>query len=181
MELKEKTVSSDNIFEGKIIRVRVDRVKLPDGNLSNREIVEHPGAVAVVPLTDTGRVLMVCQYRKPVEKVLLEIPAGKLEKQEELEICARRELEEETGKKARNLKKLGSFYTSPGYSNEKMTLFLATGLMDGLRKPEKSEFINLVSVPLAEAISYVEKGKIEDAKTIIGLLAVYCLERNKSF
>lgn len=124
MEQKEVTVNTNKIFEGKIINLRVDEVKLPNGKVTTREIVEHPGGVSIVAVNEEGKILLVKQYRKPAEESLLEIPAGKLEKGEDPLICAKRELLEETGYEASFIKHLITFYTTPGFSNEKCTCIL---------------------------------------------------------
>ncbi|WP_034429000.1 NUDIX hydrolase, partial [Caldisalinibacter kiritimatiensis] len=122
MTFEEKTMKSEKIYEGKILNLRIDTVELPDKKYTKREIVEHPRAVAIVPITAKGEIILVKQYRKPVEKELLEIPAGKLEVGEEPKTCAIRELKEETGVTANKLTYLFEFFTSPGFSNEKMYL-----------------------------------------------------------
>lgn len=166
----ETTLSSETVFEGRIFRVRVDTVRLTDGKTAVREVVEHPGAAAVLPLDGQGRVLLVSQFRKPVEEVLWEIPAGKLEAGEDPWDCARRELEEETGYKCQQLEHLMSFYSSPGFSNEKIYVFLASGLTPGV--PGGDEKVELVPLELAEALAAIRSGQIRDAKTIAALLAL---------
>lgn len=166
----EKTLSSQLIYQGKIINLRLDEVVLPNGKKSTREIVEHPGAVAVVPLTDNGEVFMVKQFRKAVDKVLYEIPAGKLEKGEDPYRCAQRELLEETGLVAEELLKLGEFFTTPGFSNEVMYLFLARGLKTDRQNLDGDEFIEIEKIPLDKLVDMIKSGQILDAKTIIGLL-----------
>lgn len=170
MDFSETTINTKQIFSGKILKLRLDEVKLPNGKHSTREIVEHPGAVAIVPLDDDRNVIMVRQYRKPVEEVLLEIPAGKLEKNEDINLCAQRELLEETGYKAKNLIHIMDFYTSPGFSNEKMALFIAAGLEESVGRPDEDEIIKKERIPLEKALDMVKNGEIKDAKTIVGLL-----------
>lgn len=150
--------------------MRSDRVALPDGRESIREVVAHPGAVAVVPLTDDGQVVLIEQWRYAAGGPLLEIPAGTLEPNEDPTTCAARELAEEIGCKAGRLQLLGSFFVSPGYSSERIHLFLATRLqpVDGRREPD--ERIEQILKPLHEAVAMVAEGQIEDAKTIIGIL-----------
>ncbi|MBS3995290.1 MAG: NUDIX hydrolase [Alkaliphilus sp.] len=171
MHVKEKTVHSEMIFEGKIINLRVDTVELPNHKLATREIVEHPGAVAVVPVTEDNKIVMVRQYRKPVEDFLLEIPAGKLDKDELPESCARRELEEETGYKAETLKHLLSFYTSPGFSNEILHIYLGQNLTQGKAHPDEDEYISSEGYSLEELMGMIFNGSIMDSKTIIAILA----------
>ena len=128
MRFYETTLNSKNIFSGRFIKLRLDEVILPNGRKSTREIVEHPGAIAVVAVNGDNDIFMVRQYRKPIEKELLEIPAGKLEKGESKEMCAKRELMEETGYYPHDIKYITSFYSSPGFSNEIIYLFLARNL-----------------------------------------------------
>lgn len=172
----EKTLNSEQIFKGKLLKVRVDRVLLPDQRESSREIVEHPGAAAVVPLNENGEVFLVRQYRKPVEESLLEIPAGTLEPGEDPRKCAYRELIEETGYKAGNIKKLITFYTTPGICTEIMHIYLATELeKTGNNLLDKDEFLEVESYQFKEVFDLILEGKIRDAKTIIGiLLTSYC-------
>ncbi len=180
MDLIEKTISSREIYNGKIISVRLDRVQLPDGQESQREIVEvaNGGAVGIVPVKD-GRVYLVRQYRKAVEKVLLEIPAGRLEPGEDPSHCAQRELSEEIGFKTENLQRLAFSYSSPGFSNEVLYLYLARDLVrDEAAVKEEGEFLEVDSYGLSEALKMVSDGEIEDGKTIIGLLmASYYLSK----
>jgi len=170
MDFTEEAVDSRLVYRGRILTCKVDRVKLPDGRLAEREVVLHPGAVAIVAMDDAGRLLLVRQYRYPVGRELLEIPAGKLEPGEEPASAARRELEEETGYAAGNLESLGVFYTSPGFSNEKMYLYLATDLRPAAGKRDEDEFLALVRMSLSEARQKVRTGEILDAKTIVGIL-----------
>ncbi len=171
MELKERQLNSKLIYKGKILNLRRDRVCLPDGREAFREIVEHPGAVAVVALDEEKSVYLVRQYRYPVEKVLLEVPAGKLDPGEEPLDCARRELAEEVGLSASRWQLLTTFYTTPGFSNEQMFLYLATGLEMISAEADADEFLEVVKMPLAEAVSQALNGTIQDAKSIAGLLA----------
>lgn len=170
MKLEEKTVKSNLVYSGRIVKVRIDEVILPDGSRSKREVVEHPGAVAVVPVNGKGEVICVRQFRKSAEKVLLEIPAGKLEEGELPEVCAQRELAEETGYRSRAMKKLVSFYPSPGFSSEVIHVFLAQGLEKEMVPKTPGEFIKVETFPLEESISRIKEGVIEDGKTIVGLL-----------
>ncbi|WP_445492084.1 NUDIX domain-containing protein [Niallia sp. 03133] len=168
MKLEEKTIKTEKIFEGRIITVQVDEVELPNGKTSTRELVKHPGAVAIIAMTDEERIVMVEQYRKPLEKEIVEIPAGKLEKGEDPAVCAKRELEEETGYGCNNLELLTSFYTSPGFADELVHIYLAKGLYKieegaGL---DEDEFVNLMEVTLEEAEEMVKNQRIFDAKTI---------------
>lgn len=166
---EEKTTSSREIFSGKILRLRVDDVTLPDGAESKREIVEHPGAVAIVAVNSSRELLLVKQYRKPIEQVTLEIPAGLLEKGEEPKDCGARELEEETGYQANNLQHLTTCYTSPGFSNEKLAVFLATDLIKTEQNLDDDEFVEIETIPLAKALEMIKDGEIVDGKTILGI------------
>jgi len=173
MDFYETTLSSKNIFSGRIIKLRLDEVMLPNGIKSTREIVEHPGAVAAVAITNKNEILMVRQYRKSVEKELLEIPAGKLEKGESKETCVKRELMEETGYYPNNLKYLTSFYTSPGFSNEIIHLFFAKNLIKKSKSADFDENLQAQKIPFKEAINKIHSGEIVDGKTIMGLLLVF--------
>lgn len=166
-KLEEKTIHTDKIFTGKVISLQVDEVELPNGRTSKRELVKHPGAVAILPLTDDKKIVMVEQFRKPLEKTIVEIPAGKLEKGEEPADTARRELEEETGYACEQLEWLISFYTSPGFADEIVHLYVAKGLFkkEGAAGLDEDEFVNVVELTLDEAIQYVKEQKIYDAKT----------------
>lgn len=168
----EKTLSSEIVYRGRVLNLRVDRVELPDGRNGSREVVEYPGAVTVVALTGDGEVLLVRQYRHAVGEELLELPAGKLEPGEDPERAARRELAEETGYTAAETRLLLSFYSTPGFTTEKMYLYLATGLAPGSPDPDPDEFISVVRVKLARAREMIREGLIRDAKSIVGLLTV---------
>lgn len=165
--LEEKTLSTEKIFTGKVISLQVDEVELPNGKTSKREIVKHPGAVAVIAITDENKIVMVEQYRKPLDRVLVEIPAGKLEKGEEPEHTAKRELEEETGYDCESLEWLISFYTSPGFADEIIHLYIARGLSkkEDAASLDEDEFVNLLELTLEESVQYVKEQKIYDAKT----------------
>ena len=167
---REKTLSSTYIFRGKIINLRQDKVKLPDGRESIREIVEHPGAVVVLALTNDDKMVMIRQFRKAADEVLWELPAGKVEPGENLKNCALRELEEETGYFSRKIKKLITFFSTPGFCNEKLTLFLAEDLEKRNKNEDADEFIEVELVNPNEALKLVQKNIIKDAKTIIGIL-----------
>lgn len=165
--LEEKTLSSEPIFSGKIIRLQVDEVELPNGKLAKREIVKHPGAVAIIPMTDDNKIVMVEQYRAPLERVIIEIPAGKLEEGEEPKDTAIRELEEETGYECESLEWLISFYTSPGFADEIIHLYIARGLSkkENAADLDEDEFVNIHEVSLEEAVQLIGEQKIYDAKT----------------
>ena len=165
--LEEKTLSTEHIFTGKVISLQVDNVELPNGKTSKREIIKHPGAVAVIAVTDNDKIIMVEQYRKALERTIVEIPAGKLERGEKPEICAARELEEETGFVSNKMERLISFYTSPGFADELVHVFLATGLKkkENAATTDEDEFVNLIEVTLEEALALLKNQKIHDAKT----------------
>ncbi|WP_078432711.1 NUDIX hydrolase [Metabacillus halosaccharovorans] len=165
--LKETTLTSKEIFKGRIIDLYLEEVKLPNGNTSTREIVKHPGAVAVIAITPENKILMVEQYRKPLGRTIVEIPAGKLEKGEKPIITAKRELEEETGYTCEDLKPLISFYTSPGFADELVHLFITENLekMTEAAELDEDEFVEVLEVTLEEAQEMIQNNKIYDAKT----------------
>lgn len=169
MDLTEKTISRREIFQGRIVKLRVDTVSLPDGRESTREIIEHAGAVAIVALDKEGQIIMVRQYRKPVEQVLLEIPAGTMEANEDPLLCAQRELREETGFSAGSWQKILSYYSAPGFTDEYLHLYLATDLSEGEVEPDEDEFVETVSLPLEQAYQLIFEGQIKDGKSIIGI------------
>ena len=170
-DLAEKTVESKVVYQGKILSLRLDDVILPNGKSSKREVVEHAGAVAVVAVTNDQKVLLVKQYRYPVGEVLLELPAGGLNQGEAPLKCAKRELKEETGWEATDWEELPAFYSTPGFTNEKMYLFLAKNLTyTGQQDLDEDEFIQVISVPLDEILNMIHQGKIRDAKSIVGIL-----------
>lgn len=176
-KLEEKTLHTEKIFKGKIIDVQVDDVLLPNGETSKREIVRHPGAVAVIPITKDNKIVFVKQYRKPLDKTLVEIPAGKLDNNEHPLQAAIRELEEETGYTAKELSFVTSFYTSPGFANELMYLYV-TDSLEKLEEPIKGdddEFVEVIELTLDEAKQYVEEEKIHDAKTNYAILYLHAL------
>ncbi|MDL5142010.1 NUDIX hydrolase [Bacillus atrophaeus] len=165
--LEEKTIQKEKLFSGKVIDLYVEDVELPNGKTSKREIVKHPGAVAVLAVTDSNKIILVNQYRKPLERTIVEIPAGKLEKGEEPEYTALRELEEETGYTAKKLTKITAFYTSPGFADEIVHLFLAEDLsvLEEKRELDEDEFVEVMEVTLENALKLVETREVYDAKT----------------
>jgi ADP-ribose pyrophosphatase len=175
---EEKTLSSKLVYEGRAVRLRVDTVKTPGGRKTTREIVEHSDCVAIVALDDEENVLLVSQFRKPVEKELLEIPAGGIEPGEKLEECVRREMREETGFLPQKVERLGGFYSSPGYCTEYLHFFLATELISSPLQAEDSESIRVVRVRLGDVLGLITSGRVCDAKSIAALL--FFLEHRKS-
>ena len=160
------------IFRGRVVNLDVETVTLPNGATVDLEIIRHPGAVAVVPLKDDGSVLLIRQYRHAAGGYIYEVPAGKLDPGEEPRHCAARELEEEVGHRASSLTPLLSFYTTPGFTDEVIHLFLATGLTPGTQKLDHDEVLEVVEMPLDEAVQRIADGTIRDGKTIIGLQTV---------
>ena len=175
MELTEKTLSSREIYRGRVIRVRVDEVALPNGNTSLREIVEHPGGVGILALDEENRVYLVRQYRYAFAQTLLEIPAGKREAGEEPFLTAQRELREEIGAEAAHWESLGQIIASPGCYDEVLHLYLARGLSFGAQQLDEDEFLNVFRMPLRELVRQVMAGESPDSKTQIAALKVWQL------
>ncbi|MGI6727524.1 MAG: NUDIX hydrolase [Anaerovoracaceae bacterium] len=171
MIFEEKTISSEMLYEGKILNLRKDKVLAAGGQESYREIVEHRGGVTLAAITNEGKMVMVKQYRKAAERAILEAPAGLIDKGEEPLHAARRELKEETGYTAEKMEYLSSFYSSVGYSEEIIYLYLATGLLPGETEFDSNEAIEIFEYDLNELKEMVLKGQIEDAKTIIAILS----------
>lgn len=169
-DIKEKEISHEYKFKGKIINLRVDSVLTPDGNEAKREIAEHPGGVGIVALDDDGCVYMEWQYRRPFDDVVFEIPAGKRDRNEEPLACAKRELEEEIGICAKNWVYLGVSYASPGFCTEQLHLFLATGLYKGEMHRDQDEILIIEKVHLDTLADMAMTGEIKDGKTLIGIL-----------
>ncbi len=170
MELFEKKLSSRQIFDGVVVKLFVDDIELPDGRKSVREIVRHPGAVCVVPVTDEGEVIMVRQFRYAFNQVLLEVPAGKLEPNEDPLEAALRELEEESGVVASKVEHIGEIYTTVAIIDEKIHIYLATGLTYKKAHPDADEFLEVEKIPLKTLVDMVMNGEIKDAKTQIAIL-----------
>jgi len=168
--LTETVLETETIYEGRLVRLYRATVRLPNGATSIREIVRHPGAVAMVPLTSEGEVILVQQFRLPSGQVLLEIPAGTLEPGEDPVFAARRELQEEIGLRPGRLTPLGGEFTAPGYTSEFIHLFLAEDLDPAPLAVDDDEFLETVTLPLDEALRRVETGAIQDGKTIAALL-----------
>ncbi|HEY4084046.1 MAG TPA: NUDIX hydrolase [Burkholderiaceae bacterium] len=168
--LTETTLESKSVYEGNFLKVRRDRIRLPDGAESTREFIRHPGAVMIVPLMDDGRLLLERQYRYPLGRVMLEFPAGKLDPNETPRVCGQRELHEETGYTAREWAYAGVLHNAIAYSDEGIHIFFARGLVAGERKLDAGEFLDLVSHTVAELDEMAFSGELTDAKTLIGML-----------
>lgn len=165
-----RIIKSEIVYRGKVFNTRVDQIEYSSGNKAIREVAQHPGGAVVVPVKDDGKIVMVTQHRFPIDKVLLELPAGKLGKNEEPFVCAKRELEEETGYKSDNITELGTIYTTPGYSSERLWIFLARDLEAGSHNREEGEFgMEMIELSLKEAEEKIYSGEIVDGKTICGI------------
>ncbi len=176
----EETLSSQLIYDGRVVKLRVDSVQMSNGRQTTREIVEHSDCIAVVVIDKNNNVLLVKQFRKPVEKELLEIPAGGIDPGEDSEEAVSRELREEIGYMPRKVQRLGGFYSAPGYSSEYLYLYLATDLVPSQLIAEDTEEINVVRVPIEEIPDLIASGRICDAKSIAGLLTyLECLKGKK--
>ena len=170
MELKETLLSGETVFSGRLLDVRRDRIRLANGSESIREVVRHPGGVTVLPVFDDGTVLLVRQFRYPIGEALLEAPAGKLEPGEEPEAAALRELSEETGLIPGSLTPMGAILPSPGFCDEKLSLFLARDLRQADAHPDEDELLELVRMPLSELLDQIMDGSQYDAKTVAAAL-----------
>jgi ADP-ribose pyrophosphatase len=169
--LYEKTISKEQIYSGKVIDLYIEEVELPNKKTGKREVVKHPGAVAVLAVTDEGKMLMVEQFRKPLEKTIIEIPAGKLEKGEDPLECAKRELLEETGFACESMESIGSFYTSPGFADELIHLYYTNTLTkQGDQMTDEDEFLNVLELSVDEAKELMREEKIHDAKTAYSVM-----------
>ena len=174
--LEEVKIASKEIFDGHILHVYKDTVELPNGKEASRELIRHIGAVAVVPLTDDGNVIVERQFRYPLGQVITEIPAGKLDSFDEDRLEAiKRELREETGYVADEWMELGDYHPAAAYTDERITLYLATGLHKGERELDEDEFLDVIEVPLIDLVKGVAAGKITDGKTQVAILKTYLL------
>lgn len=179
MDLREIPLSAHYEYEGRIINLRVDEARLPDGTTAAREVIEHPGGVGVLALTDEGEVLLVQQFRYPYGEITTEIPAGKRDRGEDPLETGKRELAEETGATADRFTPLGVIYPTPGYCDEIIHLYLATGLHFAEMHPDEDEFLDVLRLPLAALVERVMAGDIPDAKTQIAALKAWYLTEGK--
>lgn len=175
-------VSSRRVFSGRVLDLDVDTVRFPDGSVGDLEMIRHPGASAVVPFVNDPRgadpeVLLIRQFRHAAERYVWEIPAGRLEPGEAPEACARRELEEEAGVRAGELRRLTTIYTTPGFTDERIHLFLASGLGEGTERREADEFLEVHRMPWSRVLRLIEQGEVEDGKTLVALMFVECFVR----
>jgi len=162
-----------NIYTGKVVTLNIDTVQLPNGVTVDLETIRHPGAAAVVPMQENGIVVLIRQFRHAAGGFIYEIPAGKLHPGEDPRVCAARELEEEIGYRAGSLEILSSIFTAPGFTDEVIHIYKATGLTTGRQQLDRDEVLEVIEMPLQEAIGMIESGAIRDAKSIVGLQAVY--------
>lgn len=162
-------IKSEVLMKGRAFTIRRDHLKTPDNRETKFDIIEHGGSVVIIPVDEKGNMLLVRQYRHATGGDLLELPAGTLDDNEDPEVCAAREIREETGMAAEKLTKLGEFYLAPGYSTEFMVVYLATGLSDNPLDADDDEFLSVESIPVAEAIKMAERGAIPDAKSLAAL------------
>ena len=170
MDLIEKTLKTTLIHKGSFLVYENVEVLLPDGNIATRDILRHPGGVAIIAFTDNNKILLVEQYRKPLDEITLEIPAGKIDKGEDPLHTAKRELEEETGYKSDNIEFLGKIATAPGFCDEYLYIYSAKELRNGIKQGDEDEFINVKEYSLDELKSMIKQGIIKDGKTLAALL-----------
>ena len=163
-------IDSETLLEGRAFKIRRDHLKTPDGRTTKLEIIDHGGSVILVPIDPQGNLLFVRQYRHAAGEDLLELPAGTRDEDEPFEVCAAREIREETGMEAGKLQKVGEFYLAPGYSTEFMVVYLATDLKDNPLDADDDEFLSVEKIPVGEAIQRAERGDIPDAKSLAALL-----------
>lgn len=173
----ETTRTSETLFTGKVLTLTLDRVALDNGCEADREVIRHKGACCVIPLTEDGRVICVKQYRYPYAEELIEIPAGKLDPNESPEVCARRELREETGAIAEKLTYLGCYYGSPAILDERIHMYLAEGLSFGEQQLDEDEFLTVETYPIEKLVRLILEGKIPDGKTQAAVLRAYLMRR----
>ena len=172
-------MSTKNIYKGRVITLNIDTVTLPNGITTDLEMVRHPGAAAIVPLKENGSVILIKQFRHAAGGFIYEIPAGKLHPGEDPSDCAARELEEEIGYRAGALELLSSIFTAPGFTDEVIHIYKATGMTKGRQHLDRDEVLEVVEMPLAEAMSMIHAGTIRDAKTMVGLQSVFIGRGNR--
>ena len=178
VDLTEKELSSKQLFSGRLLEVYIDKVLLPNGKTSTREWIDHPGAACIIPVFPNGKLGLIRQYRYAAKNEFIEFPAGKLDKGESPESCAKRELEEEIGYTTKTLTFLTNIHPAIGFCNEKMWIYLAEDLTKTSEKKDEDEFLELIQTTPEKAINMVKNGEITDVKTVIGLLWLCFLERN---
>ena len=171
-DLREECIASEEVFAGKLLRVSSDRVRLPDGNTSVREYIRHPGAVVVVAQLDDGSVLLERQFRYPLQRDFIELPAGKIDAGEDILVCAQRELREETGYVAAHWQYIGVMHPCIGYSNERIEVFFASGLSQVGAELDAGEFLEVFARPWADLLAAIRAGEITDGKTLAAVLLV---------
>lgn len=169
-DLTEHTLDSETVYQGRLLHARRDRVRLPNGHESTREYLIHPGAAVILPIFDNGDILLERQHRYPLRRDFLELPAGKFDPGETDLACAQRELKEETGYVAREWREVNTLYPCIGYSNERLVYFLARGLTHEGDALDHDEFLEILRVPFSDALAMVGDGRIDEAKTVMGLL-----------
>jgi len=170
--VKETILKQEQIYKGRVVNFTLMDVELPDGKTARREIIKHPGAIAIVALDADQQVVLVRQYRTAADRILIEIPAGTLDPDEAPRVCAERELQEEAGYFPGKLEPLGGIFVAPGYTTEYIHLFLATDLRESRLEADDDEFIEVMRVPMAQALRMIESGEICDGKSVTGLLRV---------
>lgn len=178
VDLTEKELSSKQLFSGRLLEVYIDKVLLPNGKTSTREWIDHPGAACIIPIFPNGKLGLIRQYRYAAKNEFIEFPAGKLDKGESPESCAKRELEEEIGYTAKSLTFLTNIHPAIGFCNEKMWIYLAEDLTKTSEKKDEDEFLELIQTTPEKATNMVKNGEITDVKTVIGLLWLCFLDKN---
>ena len=179
MKLEEKTLKENCIYNGKILRVFNDEVECGDGHISKREYVDHHGGASILAVDDDENIYLVEQYRYAYRKVLKEIPAGKLEQNEDPMVCAKRELKEEVGVTCKEMQLLALIYPTPGYTNEPLYIYLAKGLEQGEDHLDEGELLKAYKIPFDEALRQVESGEIKDGKTVVAILKYALMRQSK--
>jgi len=177
--ISHKLFVTKNIYKGKVVTLNIDTVTLPNGLTFDLEIVRHPGAAAIVPIKDDGTVVLIHQFRHAAAGFIYEIPAGKLNPGEDPLVCAERELEEEIGYRANTFKLLSSILTAPGFTDEVIHVYKATGLTKGRQQLDRDEVLDIAEMPLQDAIAMIQAGTIRDAKTMVGLFSVFIGSGNR--